>query len=386
MALLTAGRDKHYALGLASALVAKSIAFDLIGSAEICNDALRGSPIVNVLNLRDQAPGAGAIRKTRRVLAYYCRLIGYAASSEASIFHILWNNKFELFDRTVLMLYYKLLGKRIVFTAHNVNAGERDANDSWLNRASLWCHYRMTDHVLVHTERMKRQLITDFGLAPRKVTVIPYGINNIVPHTDISRAEARERLGLASTDKTILFFGNIAPYKGLEYLVEAFAELAREDDSYRLIVSGAPKWSDEYWRQVEAAIASYGLGEKVMAHIEYIPDEKTELYFKAADVSTLPYTHIFQSGILFLGYSFGLPAIVADVGSLREDVMEGETGYVCKPRDAADLAACLRRYFDSDLFKNLESRRAEVKAYATERHSWETVAELTTGVYRQVCQ
>ena len=37
----------------------------------------------------------------------------------------------------------------------------------------------------------------------------------------------------------------------------------------------------------------------------------------------LPYTHIFQSGVLFLGYSFGLPVIASDVGSLREDVIEG---------------------------------------------------------------
>ena len=55
---------------------------------------------------------------------YYAKLIRYAATAKPKIFHILWNNKFELFDRTVLMLYYRLLGKRIVLTAHNVNAGQ----------------------------------------------------------------------------------------------------------------------------------------------------------------------------------------------------------------------------------------------------------------------
>jgi D-inositol-3-phosphate glycosyltransferase len=43
--------------------------------------------------------------------------------AEPKVFHIRWNNKLEFFHRTILMLYYKLLGKRIVFTAHNVNAG-----------------------------------------------------------------------------------------------------------------------------------------------------------------------------------------------------------------------------------------------------------------------
>ena len=87
--------------------------------------------------------------------------------------------------------------------------------------------------------------------------------------------------------------------------------------------------------------------------IEYIPDEETELFFKAADVLILPYTHVFQSGVLFLGYSFGLPAIAADVGNLKEEIIEGETGFVFKPQDSSDLAKTIR-YFNSELFRNLK--------------------------------
>ena len=64
--------------------------------------------------------------------------------------------------------------------------------------------------------------------------------------------------------------------------------------------------------------------------IEYVPDAETEVYFKAADVLALPYTHIFQSGVLSLGYGFGLPVIAADVGSLKEEIIEGKTG-LCVP-------------------------------------------------------
>ena len=72
-------------------------------------------------------------------------------AAQPKIFHILWNNKFEFFDRTLLMLYYKLLGKKIVFTAHNVNIRKRDGNDSWLNRFSLKIQYQLVDHIFVHT-------------------------------------------------------------------------------------------------------------------------------------------------------------------------------------------------------------------------------------------
>ena len=112
-----------------------------------------------------------------------------------------------------------------------------------------------------------------------------------------------------------------------------------------------------------------------------MPDEETELYFKAADVLILPYTHIFQSGVLFLGYSFGLPAIAADVGSLREEIIEGKTGLVFKAQDSSALARAIEQYFASELFRHLESRRPEIKAYANERYSWNKVAATTAAVY-----
>jgi len=122
----------------------------------------------------------------------------------------------------------------------------------------------------------------------------------------------------------------------------------------------------------------------VLLRAEFIPDEETELYFKAADVLVLPYTHIYQSGILFLGYSFGLPVIASDVGSLREDIVEGKTGYVSKPKDPVDLARNIERYFASDLYANLNNRRQEIRNYATERHSWDVVGEVTREVYGRV--
>jgi glycosyltransferase involved in cell wall biosynthesis len=317
-------------------------------------------------------------------LSYYVRLIRYAATAQAKLFHLLWNNKFELFDRTLLMLYYKFLGKRVVFTAHNVNSGKRDSNDSWLNRLSLKIQYDLSDHIFVHTNGMKSELVADFPVAEEKVSVIPFGINNTVSNTSLSCKGAKRQLGVDASDKTLLFFGNIAPYKGLEYLVSAFAGLLNRDRSYRLIIAGRLKGSEGYWKQIQQGIARSGIRDRVIERIEYIPDEETELFFKAADVLILPYTRVFQSGVLFLGYSFGLPAIASDVGSLKEEIIEGETGFVFKPGDLSDLASKIDEYFKSELFRNLERRRAEIKAYANERYSWDKVAAATTSVYSRL--
>jgi glycosyltransferase involved in cell wall biosynthesis len=385
IALLTGGGDKPYALGIAAALTSAGVYVDFIGSDDLSVPELIENPHLNFFNLRgDQREEASPIAKARRVLKYYSRLMGYVTKASPKLFHILWNNKFEFFDRTVLMLYYKLLNKRVVFTAHNVNAGKRDENDSWLNRTSLKIQYRLADHVFVHTENMKTEMACEFGIPQNKITVIPFGINNTVPNTTLSSAEARRELGMSKWDKVLLFFGNIAPYKGLQYLVAAFDELVKQDGSYRLLIVGSPKGPASYWGQIRRGIESSGIAGLVIEKIEYVPDEETELYFKAADVLILPYTHVFQSGVLFLGYSFGLPAIAADVGSLKEEIVEGETGFVFKPRDSSDLARKIRNYFKSELFQNLGSRRSEIRAYANERYSWEKVAAITTGIYSRL--
>ena len=384
VSLLTAGKDRPYALGMATALAERGVEVDFIGSDEV-GPELAGRPHIRFLNLRgDQRVNVGLPRKTARVLVYYFRLLRYAMTAKPKIFHVLWNNKFEHFDRTLLMLAYRLLGKKIVFTAHNVNIGKRDGTDSWLNRATLKFQYRRCDHIFIHTAKMQAELVTDFGVAKDKTSVIPLGINNAVPMTDLTPAAARRRLNLGAADKVILFFGQIAPYKGLEFLVDAFAEIAKRDAGYRLIIVGRPKGEKSYWDGMVQKLANCGVREKIIERIEFVPDAETELYFKVADVLALPYKHIFQSGVLFLGYSFGLPVIASDVGSLKEEIVEGRTGHVFQPEDTADLRRTIEKFFAGDLYANLAERRREIHDYANERYSWSKVSAVTTEVYSRL--
>jgi glycosyltransferase involved in cell wall biosynthesis len=384
--LLTGGGDRHYAFGLAMALVAQGVSLDFVGGDEVDSPELHCTPKLNFLNLRHSGQrDASFTRKASRILMYYARLIRYAGTTRARLFHILWNNKFEVFDRTFLMLYYKLLGKKITLTAHNINAGIRDSTDTWLNRLTLKIQYRLADHIFVHTEKMKAEILEQFGLAGTSVSVIPYGINNAVPTTALTPEEAKLRLGIKEGERTLLFFGNIAPYKGLQYLIAAFEQLVASGGDYRMVVAGRAKSGCESYVDGIREMLSRGVNrERTILKIDFIPDDEMELYFKAADVSVLPYTHIFQSGVLFLGYSFGLPVIAADVGCLREDIVEGKTGFVFTPKDANDLAKKIERYFESDLFKNLTRRRQEIQDYARARHSWNIVGELTRNVYAEM--
>ena len=166
----------------------------------------------------------------------------------------------------------------------------------------------------------------------------------------------------------------------------AFQQIAARGN-YRLIIAGERKKGyEEYWRSIQQTIEREPSREMVLQKIEFIPDPEIEIYFKAADVAVLPYTEIFQSGVLFLAYAYGLPVIATDVGSFSEDIVEGRTGFLCKPRDPNDLAATIERYFESDLYRELEHRHQEIQGYALSRHSWYTVADLTRDVYLKLLE
>ncbi|HEY4300741.1 MAG TPA: glycosyltransferase family 4 protein [Candidatus Didemnitutus sp.] len=385
VALLTGGGDRPYALGLSESLLQRGIALDFIGSDEVDAPFLHSHPLSHYRNLRgDQNPKAGRAAKLWRVARYYGRLLAYALAARPRIFHLLWNNKFEYFDRTVVMLYYRLLGKRVVLTAHNVNIRQRDGNDSALNRWTLRCQYRLADRIFVHTGLMGRELTAQFGVPAARCVVIPFGLNSSVPDTALTPAGAREKLGLGADEKVLLFFGNIAAYKGLDLLIEALAIAGRAGTRYRLVIAGRPKGAESYWSGVRTQIAGAGLEGQLLERIEFIPDEETEIYFKAADVLVLPYLQIFQSGVLFLGYNFGLPVIASDVGALREEIIEGVTGYVCRPADPDDLARTIGRYFASELHRDLAAARGRIRAYAIDKYSWANVARITADVYREI--
>ena len=387
--LLTGCKDRPYVFGLTMALASRGVRTDIIGSDDLDCPEMHDATTLRFLNFYgSHNPKANLVARLWKVLTYYASLIRYAAYSSPEILHILWNNKFELFDRTILMLYYKALGKKIAFTAHNVNQAKRDAKDSWLNRFTLKTQYRLCDHIFVHTEQMKVELCQHFAVADTSVSVIPFPINNASPDTELTSAEAKRRLGLRTDEKAILFFGRIRPYKGAEYLLDAFRVLsAAKQTDYRLIVAGEPiKGCGNYLQELQGSVGDEFDRDQVIWRTGFIPDDEVELYFKAADVLVLPYKEIFQSGVLFLAYAFGLPVVATDVGSFREDIVEGSTGFLCKPGDPSDMAKAIETYFASDLFKHLDIRRQGIKDYANATHSWHAVAEVTCDAYAKMSE
>jgi glycosyltransferase involved in cell wall biosynthesis len=251
-----------------------------------------------------------------------------------------------------------------------------------MNRLGLKFMYKIVDHIIVHTEKMRRQIVREFGVGESKVSVIPHGIVNVISRSDLTSTEAKRKLSLRENERAVLFFGVIAPYKGLEFLLLALSEMKKKRELCKLIIAGRiEKKSKRYWEFIQGIIKDHGLRECVVEKAETIADKDVEIYFKAADVLALPYKCVFQSGVLFLAFNFGLPVIATDVGSLGESIIDRKTGFLCRAGDPVDLADKISRYFRSELFLNLDRNRLRIMEYAKERYSWDDIARKTRSIY-----
>jgi D-inositol-3-phosphate glycosyltransferase len=386
ISVLTGGFDRPYAYGVAMALSNSGTPIDVVGSDDVDGPEMHQTPGLKFFNLQpDWRQNVSTSKKVLRMLRFYLRLFQYVAGADSKIFHVLWTHRLVFLERTFVTLFYKMMGKRVVLTAHNVNTAKRDGTDTLINRLTLKMHYHLMDHIFVHTRKCEGELIQDFGVPASKISVIPFGINNSVPDTALTPGEARQALGLRAEDRVILFFGRIQPYKGLEYLVAAVEQLLSQGGSYKLLIAGEPKKEHRsYWQDIEQRIRQGLLNDHTLQHIRFIPDSDAEIYFKAADVTILPYRNIYQSGVLFLAYNFGLPVIATDVGSFREEIVTGETGFLARSNEPDDLAQMIEAYFKSDLYQGLSAARPKIQQYARERYSWDRVAEITQRIYSRL--
>ncbi len=180
----------------------------------------------------------------------------------------------------------------------------------------------------------------------------------------INKDIAKKQLKLDPTRKTLLFFGFIRDYKGLDILLRAFDQL---DDSYQLVIGGETYGSFDKYAEI---INSLKNKNQVYVHNDYISDSQVPVFFSAADVCVLPYKSATQSGITSIAYHFDIPIIATNVGGLKESILHNETGLIVQNCDASEIALSVRNFFDLNLAEKFISGIQKIKVNL----SWEKFA------------
>jgi len=192
----------------------------------------------------------------------------------------------------------------------------------------------------------------------------------------ISKADAMRRLNLPQDYSYLLFFGFIRAYKGLDLLLEAFADKQLRNRKLKLIVAGE-FYDDEapYKHQID----KLGIQDDVILYDRFIDEDEVASFFCAADLVVQPYRSATQSGVTQIAYHFDKPMLVTDVGGLSEIVPDGRCGYVVKTEPEA-IAGAIIDYFDNN--RNIEFT-AEVKK-EKEKYAWNKMTAAIKDVFYKI--
>jgi D-inositol-3-phosphate glycosyltransferase len=202
----------------------------------------------------------------------------------------------------------------------------------------------------------------------------PHSKNRILSHPiysnfgePVNKDEARRFLKLPGIEKTILFFGFIRDYKGLDVLLEALS-LLKGKIEIKLVVAG------EYYSNKQKyldLINKLGLKNQLYLFTDFIPTSQVKYYFSACDAVILPYRDATQSGIVQIAMNFHKPVIATNVGGLAEVISNNENGFIVEKDNPQKLADAIEKYYTE---KKESQFVINIKTEA-EKYSWSKFVE-----------
>ncbi len=303
------------------------------------------------------------MRDPRTVISSF-QLIRSIAELDVDVLHVQATNNpwINLAFRSVTLPF------PIVQTVHDVvrHPGDRRTPRFGNRAARSWSD--RVDRFIVHTQGLGLQLEKRWGVPQERWSVVPHGELGSCYRED---AEGGPDPVERSTN-TVLFFGRVWPYKGLDVLVEALTMFGA-DRSTRLVVAGSGE-----------PIAPYVA--RLPPHIEvevldgYVDRATTLRLFGEATVVCLPYREASQSGVAALAVGLGVPIVASDVGGIGESLRPGTDALLVPPGDPSALAVALTRLLDDSALRVSMSRHQAERA-STDM-SWSQIAEQTVSVYR----
>jgi glycosyltransferase involved in cell wall biosynthesis len=289
------------------------------------------------------------------------------------IYHFAWR---EL----MIALLCKFCCVRVVATIHDVESFSASPHRQFFS-LKFMKFFPFIDRYIVHSRYAYENLRSiSHGIITDCIHIVPHGDTDFLYAGELNKNDARNDLAIPTDRKIILFFGQIKKVKGLDVLLQAFAELAKQDPSYHLLIIGKP-WKID-GQLVKTRISELLIEHRVTLNMSYIKNEDVPKYFVAADLAVLPYLKIYSSGVLLRALDYGTPVIVSDLSPLTDIIRDGENGRVFKSGDSENLRSVI-----SDVMAlpcQLIKFAKEGKKTIAEKYAWDVIAKETLSVYKAV--
>jgi glycosyltransferase involved in cell wall biosynthesis len=234
------------------------------------------------------------------------------------------------------LLYVRLKGVRIFWTAHNLYP--HDGGRSLLvHRLARRLVIALSERIFVHGPSAAAALKREFAGCRHKQVLIQHGhwIDYYPPHQ--GRAQARASFGLRPETFVYGFIGSCKPYKGLEELIAAFAQ---QPGDCTLLIAGYFE-SENYCAEIRRRVATLP-ADRVLLIPRLLADDEIQRHVVAIDALVLPFREVLTSGSLILGLSFGTPVVAPRIGAVV-DVMNEHTGVLYDAQQPQALASSMQQ-------------------------------------------
>jgi len=279
-------------------------------------------------------------------------------SRKYDIIHFIGQNEMYIF-------LYKLLKCPKVFTFHEVLIRLKQGNHEKFKTVNFISG--KPNSVILHSTNTKTDYLSNYSPLNKEVNVIKFGLfetYRLFP--DQTHEESR----------TLLYYGIILPYKGLEYLVEAFKIVRNEIKDVRLIIAGRGQiyFDETILKEEGIELINRTITEEELVHLN-----------KRATLVICPYTSASQSGIPATSFIFDKPIIASNVEGVTEYVIDGYNGILVPPGDTLSLASGIKRLLVDNKLKN--KIKTNIRKLNDESGStWISIAEETIEIYRRELQ
>jgi glycogen synthase len=236
---------------------------------------------------------------------------------------------------------------------------------------------RRADRVITCSRYMQSHVSTVFGVPPRRISVIPNGIDprDLEPVADDLPA-LRARFARPD-ERLVLLVGRLVYEKGFHLALDALAPVVKRLGNVRFVVAGTGTAEAELKRQSRRlGLTRHG------SFLGWIGDDMLHSLYRVAEIVIVPSIYEPFGLVALEAMASGCVCVVADTGGLREVVPPGgSVGLRFPSRDSEALGEALERVLTDD------DARARLVAEAREhvlKFDWAEVSRLTTAVYESL--
>jgi starch synthase len=345
----------QYASQLANALSKKVKVFVLLPDY---SDTTLFDKKVNLLRIKAPPNIIKTVMLTANP-AHFSKIIKRMREIDPDIIHFLDNHPWYLF----LLPSFKK--KKFFVTQHDVMAHSGERLRGKITLLTNKALNKKAEKIIVHGEKLKKELIA--SVPGKRILVFPMGSFEF--YLKWKKKEIKEE------SNTILFFGRILHYKGLDILLKAL-KLVRKKTEFRLIIAGEGDLSPYQ------ELMTGELSQNIEIINKYIPEAEVPEYFQKASIVVMPYREASQSGIVPVAYAFKKALICTNVGALSEAVENNKTGMLIEPENPRVLAEKIVY-----LLKNKEKRKRLGQAgylKMKKELDWDSIANRLLQEYKKV--